>query len=63
MVDRRLPLEWAVTRMISDDPAKGLGRAERETLFHFELHEAVGDPKNHFDLVAAYFVPTSSGAV
>jgi putative cardiolipin synthase len=63
MVERRLPLEWAVTRMVSDDPAKGLGRAEPEKLFHFELRDAIGEPKNHFDLVAAYFVPTASGAV
>jgi putative cardiolipin synthase len=63
LVERRLPLEWAVTRMVSDDPAKGLGRAAREELFHFELHEAIGEPRNHFELVAAYFIPTSSGAV
>lgn len=63
MVERRLPFEWAATRMISDDPAKGLGRAEREELFPFQLREAIGEPKNNLELVAAYFVPTSSGAV
>jgi putative cardiolipin synthase len=63
MVERRLPFEWAATRMISDDPAKGLGRAEREELFPFQLREAIGEPKTHLELVAAYFVPTSSGAV
>lgn len=30
LIERRLDFEWAETRMISDDPAKGLGRAPPE---------------------------------
>ena len=57
----RLDFEWAKTHMISDDPAKGLGRAEREELFPFQLREAIGEPTSHVELVTAYFVPTAAG--
>lgn len=60
-MEQRLAFEWAVTQMISDDPAKGLGLAEREEMFPFQLREAIGDPAKHLELVAAYFVPTAAG--
>jgi putative cardiolipin synthase len=61
LVERRLPLEWSATRMISDDPAKGLGLAPPEALFPHRLREMIGDPESEVDLVAPYFVPGSEG--
>jgi putative cardiolipin synthase len=57
-----LPLEWAPTRMISDDPAKGLGLAPKEELFPEQLRKVIGDPERELDLVSPYFVPTDGGA-
>jgi cardiolipin synthase C len=61
VVERRLDFEWAVTRMISDDPAKGLGRAPPEKLFHEQLREIIGDPVSDLELVASYWVPGDTG--
>jgi putative cardiolipin synthase len=56
-----LELEWAPTRMISDDPAKGLGEAGPETLFLQVLTNALGMPEAELDLVSPYFVPARAG--
>jgi len=61
IVERRLNFEWAVTHMISDDPAKGLGRAPPEKLFHEQLREIIGDPISDLELVASYLVPGNTG--
>lgn len=63
MVDRRLEFEWALTRMVSDDPAKGLGRAAPEEMFPLQLKKIIGDPERHLELVAGYFLPTETGVV
>ncbi len=57
----RLPLEWAPARLVSDDPAKGLGLARPEALLAQKLREALGDPLTEVDLVSPYFVPTAAG--
>ena len=54
-------LEWAPTRMISDDPAKGLGLAAPETLLPEKLKQTLGEPATRLDLVSAYFVPAAAG--
>ena len=61
LMARRLGLEWAQTHIISDDPAKGLGRAPPENLFPQQLSEIIGQPATDVELVAAYFVPTATG--
>ena len=60
LAERTLQLEWATTQMISDDPAKGLGRATSETLFPHQLQDVIGQPASHLEMVMAYFVPTSA---
>jgi cardiolipin synthase C len=59
--ERHLDFEWAVTRMISDDPAKGLGQAAPDKLFHEQLTEIIGDPVADLELVAGYWVPGTTG--
>ena len=61
VVEKRLDFEWAVTRMISDDPAKGLGRAPPEKLFPEQLMEIIGNPVSDVELVAGYWVPGTTG--
>jgi putative cardiolipin synthase len=63
LVARRLPLEWAPVRMVSDDPAKGLGLAAADAMVPHKLKQIVGDPARSVDLVSAYFVPTVSAAM
>lgn len=52
---------WARTHMISDDPAKALGKASVESLLVWKLDRLLGAPKESVDLVSSYFVPTESG--
>ena len=47
--------------MISDDPAKVLGRVKRKQQLWPRLREIIGDSASQFDLVSAYFVPTAAG--
>src|SRR5690606_2233076 len=57
----QLTLEWAPVRLLSDDPAKGLGRAPPEGLLTPELFETLGAAASRLDLVSAYFVPGEEG--
>jgi putative cardiolipin synthase len=61
LIKGRLALEWAVTRMVSDDPAKGLGLAGQDTLIFGKLRRTMGDPVVELNLVSPYFVPTRAG--
>ncbi len=61
LVEGRLPLEWGVTQMVSDDPAKGLGLAAPEAVLPEKLKRIIGEPEAEVVLVSAYFVPTSAG--
>lgn len=56
-----LAFEWAKTKMVSDDPAKGLGKAAPEAKLPAKLRQIIGDPKTEVDLVSPYFVPTAVG--
>ena len=56
-----LPLEWAATRMVSDDPRKTLDAAPREAMLPHQLHEILGAPARELVLVSPYFVPTAAG--
>ena len=57
----RLAFEWAPVRVVSDDPAKGLGRAARDDLLFSKLTASMGDPRATMDLVSGYFVPGKIG--
>ncbi|MBM0105440.1 phospholipase D family protein [Steroidobacter sp. S1-65] len=57
-----LGYRWAVTHMVSDDPAKGLGRrGPRGTLLQ-RLEEVLGTPRHELQLISPYLVPTAEGA-
>jgi putative cardiolipin synthase len=61
LVGGTLPLEWAPTRMISDDPLKALGDGAREDLLFEQMRRIFGKPASSVDLVSPYFVPGASG--
>jgi putative cardiolipin synthase len=63
LVEGQLDLEWAATRMVSDDPAKGLGRVADGSagLLQTQLEKVIGHPDAELALVSAYFVPTAAG--
>jgi putative cardiolipin synthase len=62
LIEHRLSFEWALTRMVSDDPAKGLGRAPDDALLWSRLKQIVGDPTSELHLVSPYLVPGRSGS-
>ena len=61
LLERRLPLEWAPTQLVSDDPAKGLGEAPHGATLSHDLRQLFGEPQKAVDLVSAYFVPAQAG--
>lgn len=61
LADGGLEFDWAPTRMVSDDPAKGLGDATPEASLMAQLVRAIGRPERELELVSAYFVPTDAG--
>jgi len=61
LLAHRLNFEWSPTQMVSDDPAKGLGRAPEEALLWHRLKTSIGAPVRELRLVSPYFVPGSAG--
>lgn len=61
LLEGELAFEWAPTRMVSDDPAKGLGQTAPEANLWHQLVEVIGEPQAELDLVSPYFVPTARG--
>lgn len=61
LLSGKLDFEWAATKMVSDDPAKGLGRAADGGLLTDRLRQVIGAPTSELELVSPYFVPGSKG--
>jgi cardiolipin synthase C len=62
LVAQELPFEWAASRLVVDDPAKGLGKAGRKQLLSTRLADALGgSPTREFAVVSPYFVPGRRG--
>ncbi len=52
---------WAATRMVSDDPAKGLGRQRPRGTMLERLLDTLSVPKRELKLISPYLVPTRAG--
>jgi putative cardiolipin synthase len=61
LLQGELEVEWAVTRMVSDDPAKVLERSHPDTNLFAQLKQILGQPEIELQLVSPYFVPTAAG--
>lgn len=61
LLEGDLSFEWADTTMVSDDPAKGLGEATKDSMLISQLREMLGKPDRSVDLVSPYFVPAAAG--
>ncbi|MEO7338159.1 MAG: phospholipase D family protein [Caldimonas sp.] len=61
LLAHRLTFEWAPVTLVSDDPAKGLGRATVEQELWSRLKAAMPLPQRTLKLVSPYFVPGEKG--
>lgn len=61
LVAGNLALEWVPVRLLSDDPAKGLGRQPAGTLLTSALIPLLGEARTSIDVISAYFVPGLQG--
>lgn len=57
LLDGEPDFEWTAIRLVSDDPAKGLGKAATRDLLFPQLMTLIARPMRSIDLVSAYFVP------
>jgi len=57
----QLDFEWVPVRLVSDDPAKVLGKAPPESLVLNRIVELLEQPRQSVDLISPYFVPTEKG--
>jgi putative cardiolipin synthase len=62
LIEGRLALDWVPVRLVSDDPAKALGRASEAALIWPRLKAALGTPQRRLELVSPYFVPNPAGS-
>ncbi|MCC2958408.1 phospholipase D family protein [Massilia sp. IC2-477] len=62
LVRQELPLEWSVTRLVSDPPAKVLGGTGPGERMADGLRKLLGEPRKAVDLVSPYFVPSKAAA-
>jgi cardiolipin synthase C len=56
-----LPFEWVEALMLSDDPAKALGRARDDALLWPRLKQFLEGSTQEVQLVSPYFVPGTAG--
>lgn len=61
LLESSVSFEWARTTMVSDDPAKGLGKATEDSMLLSQLGDILGKPTHSVDLVSPYLVPTAAG--
>lgn len=61
LIRQQLPLEWTVTRLVSDPPAKVLGASHPDERMAVWMRNYLGEPKRQVDVVSPYFVPGKEG--
>ena len=55
------PVRWAKAHFLADTPNKIRRNELEENLLFNQIMNVMGQPKNHMELVSAYFVPTQDG--
>lgn len=61
LLARELTFTWAPVVMVSDDPAKVMGRNDEEDLLSRQLSRALDDPERSITLISPYFIPRDAG--
>ena len=61
LFEGRLKLEWATTRIVSDDPGKVLQGPAAQPSLPAKMEELIGKPKQLLEMVSPYFVPMQDG--
>lgn len=56
------PIGQAKAHFVADPPDKARATARHNTLIYSQMLKLMGEPKQHLELVSAYFVPTQQGA-
>jgi len=57
----QLEFDWAPVKMVSDDPAKTVGKADKSELLTTRLTAIIGAPARQLSLISGYFVPGAAG--
>lgn len=57
----RRNIHWAKAHFLADSPNKIRANATEQELIHTQIFKIMGQPKQHMDLVSAYFVPQKKG--
>lgn len=55
------PIEWTQAHFVADHPDKIRGDAKDSQYIYAQMLGLMGEPKDHLELVSAYFVPTQKG--
>ncbi len=55
------PVRWAKAHFVADTPNKARPNAQNEDFIYTQMLNLMGEPKDHLELVSAYFVPTQWG--
>ncbi|TCH65216.1 phospholipase D family protein [Acinetobacter sp. ANC 4862] len=55
------PINWAKAHFVADSPDKIRGKTTHDQLIYHQMLNIMGEPKQHLELVSAYFVPTRKG--
>ena len=62
LLDNALDMQWAPVRLVSDDPIKISGKADKNVLINHQLTRVLGSPDTSVTLITPYFIPTQAGA-
>jgi len=55
------PINWAKAHFVADSPNKIRGQSSHDQMIYRQIFQITGEPKQHLELVSAYFVPTQKG--
>ena len=58
---KKRAFNWAPAHFVADSPNKIRGQATGQQLIYQQMRKIMGEPKQHMELVSAYFVPTQRG--
>src|SRR5690625_2175607 len=62
LLEGRMALEWAPTRMLTDQPDKIMDTTDATSGVASQLNDLLQQAKSHIELISSYFVPTKTGS-